>query len=226
MALTVRQAVEQYLDELEAVEGLRPQADMEALLGSEGHAPGASPTRANPHFPRKGAAGSAVADLWVYELQPLDLAGWGASAERAAHFVTWLWHQGYLGADRYEEFRELLELPEDDSVRLRRLEHRLIQAVQEQRHQPMAEHLLNPTLYLGLAGDYREAADTAEEAFGDLVLERVESDRLFGRMGDLPVGPVRIPADAAALARPGDTLYVSLGRERGEWRLLQIHPGF
>src|SRR5690606_31984189 len=115
------------------------------------------------------------------------------------HFVTWLWNQGYLAADRYEDLREMLELPEDDSVRVRRLEHRLIQAVNEQQHQPMAEHLLNPTLYLGLQGEYREAADTTEEAFGDFVLERVEADRVFGRLGDVAVGPVRVPPDAAAL---------------------------
>lgn len=221
MALTVRQAVQAFLDEHPEL----PAEALEPLLGGSSHAPGAFPTRANPAFPRKGAAGSAIGDVWVYELGPDDLDEWLAghpqSRPEAIAFAEWLWRQGLVSADRYEDLREALDLPADDDVRLRRLEARLLQiGLSERQH--LQEHLMNPVLYLGL-----EAPIGSEPVPADLEGEL----EVTGSAGDLLQGTVegvsvefRVGAEVAALGRAGDRVRVALSRTESGWRLLEASP--
>lgn len=219
MALTVRQAVEAFRQE-------HPEADaLDRLLAGSSHAPGASPTRANPAFPRKGAAGSAIGDVWIYELGPDDLDEWlGEHPEdrpAAVAFAEWLWRGGLISADRYEDLREALGLPPDEDVRLRRLEARLLGvALREGQH--LQEHLLNPVLYLGLEAP-AAAEPPAPDLEGELEVTGTAGDRLQGTVGDVAV-ELQVGADVAALARPGDRVRVALGRAEGAWRLLDASP--
>lgn len=219
MALTVRQAVEAYRQE-------HPEAEaLERLLGVSSHAPGATPTRANPAFPRKGAAGSALGDVWIYELGPADLDEWlDAHPEdrpQAVAFAEWLWRGGLVSADRYEDLREALGLPADEDVRLRRLEARLLQiALHERQH--LQEHLMNPVLYLGLDAPAPTEPATPDLE-GELVVTGTAGDRLQGAVGEVAV-ELDLGADVTALARPGDRVRVALGRAAGAWRLLDASP--
>lgn len=222
MALTVRQAIETFLGERGAGAG----EALERLLVGVSHAPGASPTRTNPAFPRRGAAGSPLGEVWIYELGADDVQDWleqhPGDRAVAVEFVLWLWRQGMVGADRYEDLRERLGLPPDDEVRRRRLHHRLVQVAGE-TSQHLQENLLNPTLYLGLPSPTAPPQLEADLE-GELVVERAEGTSLWGHVGDTAVGPLPVGAEAVALARPGDRLLVSLARGPRCWRVLAVEP--
>lgn len=237
MARTLGQAAAQFLEEVEAREGgeaRRGAAEVLGhLLGGVSHAPGAAPTRARPRFPRKGAAGSPLSEIWVYELQADDLEPWQGLEEADGEgwpprFLSWLWDQGYLGGELYEGLREALSLAPDPGVRARQLEARLMQRVLEQA-QPLAEHLMNPALYLGLPQlePTREPPRAEWEGWftvsevGASILSGQAEPALAGAPGlvSLEVGP-----EVAALARPGDRLWLGLGRVQGGWRILAVGP--
>ena len=52
-----------------------------------------------------------------------------------------------------------------------------------------------------------------------LWIERVETGRLFFERG---IGPVPVPEAASAIAEPGWSMFVVLGRVKGSWRLLEV----
>ncbi|HXE73596.1 MAG TPA: hypothetical protein VNO81_13125 [Candidatus Nitrosotenuis sp.] len=230
MALSVSQAVQHYLDELagghpdERVR--RARCALEILDSLPSRAFAGRPTRANPRFARPGAGGT-VAQAMVYELGPADLGQVRDPEIRQelGCFAEWLWNQGLLEGQTYQDLREALELAPDPRVRRRTLEHRLMQrARQDSQH--LQEHLMNPVLYLGLSETPFEQPRPVAELEGELEIERVEQDSLWGRLAGRRVGPLEVGSEAARLARPGDRLQVVLGRLGERWSLLDVRPSF